>query len=165
MRRTLLLLTTMALALLLAAGVALAQAPTQHINQTLPVDFTLDDTEGCSGELIPLTGQLHAVFHLTLDDAGNVQHLATQFTFANVKGTGDVSGGTYTVPTTSTSTVNSNLGGFPIITTEHSISNVIGQGELPDSRAHFLIHFTINENETVTAEVSQFKFECSEGSL
>jgi hypothetical protein len=163
MRKTLLLLTTMALALVLAAGVALAQAPTQHINQTLPVDFNLDD-QACSGELIHLTGELHAVFHLTLDDAGNVQHLATQFTFANVKGTGEVSGGRYTVPTTSTSTANSNLGGFPIITTEHNISNVIGQGQLPDSRAHLLIHFTINENETVTAEVVQARFECSEGS-
>jgi hypothetical protein len=163
MRRTLFMLVLMGTTLALAAGVALAQAPTQHINQTLPVDFNLDD-DACSGELIHLTGELHAVFHITLDDAGNVQHLATQFTFANVKGTGDVSGGTYTVPTISTSTVNSNLGGFPIITTEHATSTVIGQGQLPDSRAHLLIHFTINENETVTAEVSQFKFECSEGS-
>ena len=160
MRKSLLLLTTMALALLLAAGVALAQAPTQHINQTLPVDFNLDDTEGCSGELIPLTGQLHAVFHLTLDDAGNVQHLASQHTFANAKGTGDVSGGQYTLLSKVTNTVNSNLGGFPIVTTETASGTLIGQGQLPDSTAHLVLHFTIHEDDTVTAEVIHFRSEC-----
>jgi hypothetical protein len=163
MRKTLLLLTTTSLALLLAAGVTLAQAPTQHINQTLPVDFDLDDTEGCSGELIHLTGELHAVFHLTLDDAGDIQHLATMFTFAKVKGTGLVSGEKYTVPTTATTTAHNYPGGFPITVTEQSTSNVIGQGQLPDSRVHFLSHITVNENETVTAEFSQFRAECSGG--
>jgi hypothetical protein len=162
MRKTLLLLTTMALALLLAAGVALAQATTQHINQTLPVDFAVDDQE-CSGELIHFTGQLHAVFHITNDAAGGI-HAAAQFTFADVKGIGEVSGGEYRLPTTATSTFHTNSEGFPIIATEHSTSNVIGQGQLPDSKAHLLIHFTINENETVTAEVVQARFECSEGS-
>jgi hypothetical protein len=164
MRKALLLLTTMTLALLVAAGAALAQAPTQHINQTLPVDFNLDDTEGCSGELIHLTGELHAVFHLTLDDAGNVQHLATQFTFANVTGTGEVSGGQYTVPTTVTSTAHSNLGGFPITGTEQSTSTVIGQGQLPDSRVHSLLRYTLYEDGFMTVEVSQFRAECRNGS-
>jgi hypothetical protein len=164
MRKSLLLLTTMALALLLAAGVALAQAPTQHINQTLPVDFNVDD-EACSGELIHFfTGEVHSVFHLTLDDAGNVQHLASQHTFANAKGTGDVSGGQYTLLSKVTNTVNSNLGGFPIVTTETASGTLIGQGQLPDSTFHQVLHFTIHEDGTVTAEVVQSRFECSEGS-
>jgi hypothetical protein len=104
------------------------------------------------------------VFHLTLDDAGNVQHLATQFTFANVKGTGAVSGGTYTVPTTVTSTSHSSSGGFPITGTEQSTSNVIGQGQLPDSRVHSLLRYTLYEDGFMTVEVSQFRAECRKGS-
>jgi hypothetical protein len=159
MRKTLLLLTTMTLALLLAAGVALAQATTTHLQETLPVDFTLDQTEGCSGELVPLTGQLNSVFHITEDAAGGI-HVATEFNFANVQGTGEVSGGQYRVPTVSRSTATTDSDGFPVIVSEETSSIVIGQGQLPDERVHFTFHITINENETVTADVFAFRAEC-----
>ena len=132
--------------------------PQKTIHQTLPVDFNLND-EACGGDLIPLTGELNSVFHLFDDGAGGF-HLNTEFNFANVKGTGEPSGGHYTVPTTSTSTVHSHSDGYPIIVTENARSTVIGQGQLPDSTAHLVLHFTIHEDDTVTAEVTHFRSEC-----
>jgi hypothetical protein len=155
-------------ALVVACGLALglgltreAQAvgpPTEPIRQSLLVDFDLDD-EACSGDLIHLTGKLNSVFHLVDDGAGGF-HVNTEFNFAGVQGTGEPSGGHYTVATTARSTFYSHSDGFPIIASETTSSIVIGQGQLPDSTAHILIHFTIHENDTVTAEVIHVRSEC-----
>jgi hypothetical protein len=142
----------------LAIGSFKVKATKEPIRQSLLVDFDLDD-EACSGDLIHLTGKLNAVFHLVDDGAGGF-HVNTEFNFANVEGTGEPSGGHYTVPTTARSTLYSHSDGFPIIVTETTSSTVIGQGQLPDSTAHQVIHFTIHENDTVTAEVNHFRSEC-----
>jgi hypothetical protein len=162
MRKTLLLLTTMTLALLLAAGVALAQATTETISETQQVDFTLDGNE-CIGEPVHFTGKLHLLIHITEDAAGGM-HTAIELNFTNVKGTGAVSGGQYTAPTIGTTTLHSNSGGFPIVQTVTEKSIVIGQGQLPDERTHLVFHITINENETVTAEILKATAECRNGS-
>jgi hypothetical protein len=163
-RRVILVLAALVVASGLALGLGLtreAQAvgpPTEPIRQSLLVDFDLDD-EACSGDLIHLTGKLNSVFHLVDDGAGGF-HVNTEFNFADVQGTGAPSGGHYRVPTTARSTFYSHSDGFPIIVTETTTSTVIGQGQLPDSTAHLLIHFTIHENDTVTAEVIHFRSEC-----
>jgi hypothetical protein len=163
-RRVILVLAALVVACGLVLGLGLtreAQAvdpPQKTIHQTLPVDFDLRD-ETCSGDIIHLTGKLNSVFHLFDDGAGGF-HLNTEFNFADVQGTGEPSGGHYTVPTTGTTTVHSHADGFPITTTETTSSIVIGQGQLPDSTAHILIHFTIHENDTVTAEVIHVRSEC-----
>jgi len=110
----------------------------------------------CVKVIIP---KLNSVFHLVEDGAGGF-HVNTEFNFAGVQGTGEPSGGHYTVPTTARSTFYSHSDGFPIIVTETTSSTVIGQGQLPDSTAHILIHFTIHENDTVTAEVIHVRSEC-----
>jgi hypothetical protein len=163
-RRVILVLAALVVACGLVLGLGLtreAQAvdpPQKTIHQTLPVDFDLRD-ETCSGDIIHLTGKLNSVFHLFDDGAGGF-HLNTEFNFANVQGTGEPSGGHYTVPTTSKSTVHSHSDGFPMIVTETTSMNVIGQGQLPDSTAYQVLHFTIHEDDTVTAEVSHFRSEC-----
>ena len=162
MRKTLLLLTTMTLTLLLAAGVALAQATTETFSETHQVEFTLDGNE-CIGEPVHFTGQLHLLIHITEDAAGGM-HTAIEENFTNVKGTGAVSGGQYTAPTIGTTTLHSNSGGFPIVQTVSEESIIIGEGQLPDERTHLVFHLTINENETVTSEFLKATGECRNGS-
>jgi hypothetical protein len=160
MRRTMFMLVVMGTTLALAAGVALAQATTETIVDTQPVEFVV--AEDCAGEEIQFSGQIHSVFHITQDAAGGT-HVAAENNL-NVQGTGLVSGGQYRMLATILSTQHINSGGFPIVFTTEGSGKVIGKGQLPDFMAHSVVHFTINENGTVTAEVLQVKFECRNGS-
>jgi hypothetical protein len=162
MRRTMLMLVIMGTTVALAAGVALAQATTETIEDKQTIEFGLDENP-CIGEPVHFSATLHSVFHITQDAAGGF-HVATEFNLANVEGTGAVSGGQYRAPTVVHSTFHSNSGGFPIIVTETSEANIIGEGQLPDFTSHFLVHLTINENGTVTAEVLRVREECRGGS-
>jgi len=165
MRKTLLLLTTMTLTLLLAAGVALAQATTFHESETQSTEFFLEeDPENvCVGETIHFTGLIHFTNHITQDASGGL-HTVTHFNFIDVQGTGLVSEGQYRLPQALNGTIHSNSGGFPIVQTEEVSSQVIGQGQLPDFRSHFLLHITINENGDSTAVVDGATAECRNGS-
>jgi hypothetical protein len=68
------------------------------------------------------------------------------------------------VPTAVNGTIQSNSGGFPIVQTDTATGKAIGEGQLPDLIFQFLLHITINENETVTADVEVLKVMCRNGS-
>jgi hypothetical protein len=161
MRRTMCMLVVMGTTLALAAGVALAQATTFHEVDTQQTEFFLeeDPENPCVGETIHFTGLIHFTSHTTQDAAGGL-HTVTHFNFIDVQGTGLVSGGQYRLPQALNGTIHSNAGGFPIVQTEEVSGQVIGQGQLPDFRSHFLLHITINENGDSTAEVLRVTAQC-----
>jgi hypothetical protein len=161
MRRTMFVLVVMGTTLALAAGVALAQATTETIEDTQPVEFEVFND--CSGEWVLFSGQFHSISHITQDAASGI-HVVGEFNSANLQGTGLESGGQYTAQMSGRFIEHRNSGGFPIVLTTETTGNVIGQGQLPDFKAHFLLRITINENGTVTAEILRVRFECSNGS-
>jgi hypothetical protein len=158
MRRTMCMVVVMVTTLALAAGAALAQATTETIEDTTPLEFTLDQSP-CAGELIHVSGQLHTVSHVTHDATG-VMHAESHFNHVNVQGTGLVSGGQYRVIATQQATAHGDFEEYPIRYTLQETSNVIGQGQLPDFMLHLTYHVVINEDGTVTMEVINFRAEC-----
>jgi hypothetical protein len=78
--------------LALAAGMALAQATTFTSNEKVPLDQIVDNP--CTGEPLLLTGELHFLFHETVDANGGL-HVQIHFQPQGVSGTGLVSGEQY----------------------------------------------------------------------
>jgi hypothetical protein len=73
MRKTLLLFTTTALALLLAAGVALAQdGPVQPTTTHFTGGFGQETVDPCTGELLTITGTLDGVIHEMVTPTGEI---------------------------------------------------------------------------------------------
>jgi hypothetical protein len=73
MRKTLLLFTTTALALLLAAGVALAQdGPVQPTTTHFTGGFGQETVDPCTGELLTITGTLDGVIHEMVTPTGDI---------------------------------------------------------------------------------------------
>jgi len=50
---------------------------------------------------------------------------------------------------------------FPVVVTQEHTVNVIGSGTVPDFKAHFLMHYTVDNNGVVTAEMLYDHAECS----
>jgi hypothetical protein len=155
MRRTMFLLVFMGTTLALAAGVALAQGAE---TSRAPIDPFVLVSEDCAGETILVTGKLNSVFHVVEDEAGGL-HVNTHFNFANTEGVGQVTGVTYRVPTTVNSIQTLTQPG-QLISTDVSMSLIVGQGQVPNQLATAVIHFVIAPDGTPKAEVVHFRFEC-----
>ncbi len=163
MSRTVLLLTSTAVAALvsvLASGLALAQATTEHISETVPlVDITFDNP--CTGEPMEVTGEVHITGNVTFDAEGGVHGIFTE-RFNDVKATGVESGEEYVV--TQVIQFNNNarqFGGFPPAE-ETGTSSLLftSKGSSDDFLAHFTFHITVNSNGELTSTVAVAKVEC-----
>jgi hypothetical protein len=162
MRRTMFMLVVTGTTLALAAGVALAQATTDAGSNTQAIEFFLDKEDPryqCVGETIHFTGLLHSTDVVTEDATGGV-HVVSHWNLIDVQGTGLVSGGQYRLRGTLNGTSRDESGGYTTVQTDEFSSQVIGQGQLPDFRSHFLLHHTINANGDSTAEVFVDTVQC-----
>jgi hypothetical protein len=157
LRCIILLLAVLAASLALAAGVALAQATTKHFEGTAPANFNI--VNPCNGEVVHLSGEFHFAGQLTFDAAGG-NHRTLEVNTTGVKGTGE-SGAQYVVQMITPGAGSTGEGSFPITFTNENTTNIIGRGQVPDFKTHFTFHITFNENGDVTAEVLQFRTECT----
>jgi hypothetical protein len=161
MRRTMFMLVVMGTTLALAAGVALAQGQGAETSRG-PIDDFVLSAEDCAGETILVRGKLNSVFHIVEDEDGFL-HVNTHFNFAHTEGVGQVTGVKYVVPTTVHSIQTLTQPG-QLISTDVSSSLTVSQGQVPNQLATAVIHFVIDPDGTVKAEVVEFRFECRDGS-
>jgi hypothetical protein len=90
-RRSITLLAALAVALLMASGLALAQAATETLNVNQPESFTIDNP--CTGEPILVEGVFHHLVHVTQTEEG--YHFVIRTNTQDVTGTGLRTGDEY----------------------------------------------------------------------
>jgi hypothetical protein len=113
---------------------------------------------GGAGEFVQLTGQLHDLFHITLDGAGGF-HLKFQDNPQAVSGTGEITGDKYHA-TGVTKLERSTSGKVQVEQTFVNNFHIIGQGNVNNLLVHETAHITVHPDGTVTAFHDKFNIEC-----
>jgi hypothetical protein len=129
------------------------------ITQTqIPVDTTIFlPCAAGSGELVAVTGNVHAVFSVTNDRNGGV-HIHTQFNNAGIRGIGLLTGDKYQVAGGNRFESNA-TGGMSEFTFTNSFI-MTGPGRGNNLYIHELMHVTINANGEITAHVEMIEGHC-----
>jgi hypothetical protein len=123
-------------------------------NGDVPLPPTLHNP--CNGEIVDISGVLHEVIDKTVSDSGNI-HLSVHFNAQGVSGVGETTGANYSF----SDSVNEHLtfAGASNETISHTL-HVVGQGGVPNFDFHFLVHFTVNADGTVTSSFDNFTTTC-----
>lgn len=138
-----------------STGIGSAQATEFTDNEFIPMSLT---GAGC-GDVIEISGTLHALIHVTFDAGGG---FTVKFLFQPqaVTGTGLVSGATYQGVGETQGTDTDNGPGPQFESTFVNNFNLISHGTTANFLVHETIHVTVNENGAVTAEVINSSVEC-----
>jgi hypothetical protein len=139
-----------------SAAYAAAQTFTGVVK--IPVDTTdfVPCAAGGAGEEVHLTGEIHDLFHITLDSAGGA-HVKVQLSDQGISGTGLTTGDKYHRTGATNFEFNAKVGEQ---TTVVNNFDIIGQGNGNNFLLHVTLHITVNANGTVTAEVVNTSVEC-----
>lgn len=151
-------ISLMAVTALGGASAARAQATTVTTNEFVPVTvlaFVPCANDG-AGELVILTGTLHVLSHVTIDDQGGL-HVKQHFQPQGISGTGLTTGDTYHGTGVTQSEFDATAG-----VEQTSINNfrIIGQGPNNNLLVHSTSHVTVTPNGDVTTVVDNFSVEC-----
>ena len=111
------------------------------------------------GEIVSLTGTLHILLHVTVDETGGV-HVKSHFQPQNLAGVGMTTGDSYRGTGVTQQTDNISGDGLPFEFTFVNNFRVIGQGPGNNFLIHQNVHGTINANGELTAAVDNFRAEC-----
>jgi hypothetical protein len=135
---------------------ALAAAETLTVNTTQ----TLGSVQfySCAGEYIALSGDYHALFHVTFDPTGGT-HVVGAHNSQGIRGVGLQSGTLFRAADGDRRTTN--IFGAPgFETTYVDAFRLIGQGESPDLLVYVTMHVTFAPDQGFTAQVSNVSSEC-----
>jgi hypothetical protein len=136
---------------------ALAPADTLTVNTFFPITLLVfvPCANGGAGEDVLLSGTLHDLFHITIND--NSLHVKTHDQPQGISGTGLVTGDKYQATGVTQDEFNTSFGAE-----ETFINNfrIIGQGNGNNFLVHENFHVTINANGTVTALHDNFSIDC-----
>jgi hypothetical protein len=142
------------------AGRPLLAASTLNDNQIVPLDLVVfvDCADGGAGELVALSGRLHAIVQITESSSGNY-HVRTHFQPQDLAGVGLTTGDRYrgTGVTQDQLVIN---GVFPMTYTYVNNFRMIGQGPGNNFQVHENYHLTINANGVVTVDRDNFSSSC-----
>jgi hypothetical protein len=141
---------------------AYASATSFTANAEIPIDFIVfvPCANGGAGEPVDISGSLHDLFHITVDDSGGV-HVKAQDNPQGVQGVGEVTGTSYQGTGVTQEYFNEGSGGLPFLFTFVNNFRIIGQGPDNNFTVHETTHVTVNPNGTVTAFVDNFSATCS----
>ena len=137
---------------------ALAKATTVTTNVKYPVVWIeyVPCAMGGAGEMIVLSGDLHVLFHTTLDDTGGF-HIKMHTQPQGLSGTGQTSGDKYQGTGVTQYSFNGKVGETYTFVNNY---RMIGQGPGNNLLVHQNVHITINANGDMTAEVDNIKVDC-----
>jgi hypothetical protein len=134
-----------------------APASSSTISTVFPIDLIVfvPCANGGAGEDVALSGNLHDLFHITVN--GNSLHVKTHDQPQGISGTGLVTGDKYQATGVTQDEFNTSFG-----MEETFINNfrIIGQGPGNNFLVHENFHITINANGTVTASHDNFTVDC-----
>ena len=127
-------------------------------NQNVPIDSYIDNP--CLGEAVHLTGELHIVFSMTINN--NSAHVRSHFQPAGVSGEGQTTGAKYQGTGITRQDQNIPVEGdpFPMSLTFVNNFRIVGQGSASNYLVHQNVHITVNADGAVTAEVDNNSVEC-----
>jgi hypothetical protein len=155
-------------ALALAGGLltlALLSKPAQAqaegaTSEQFPTEFTIN-TSACGGEVINVTGTIHTVNRVRVDEDGTF-HGTSHFNLVGVKGVGLTSGDNYVIPG-SGAVVHNVVQPGQIVTGTVDINLVIGKGQQPNQVALARVHYVISPEGEIKVESISFHFKCQPG--
>jgi hypothetical protein len=134
-----------------------APASSSTVSTVFPIDLIVfvPCANGGAGEDVALSGNLHDLFHITVN--GNSLHVKTHDQPQGISGTGLVTGDKYQATGVTQDEFNTSFG-----MEETFINNfrIIGQGPGNNFLVHENFHITINANGTVTASHDNFTVDC-----
>jgi len=134
-----------------------APASSSTISTVFPIDLIVfvPCANGGAGEDVALSGNLHDLFHITVN--GNSLHVKAHDQPQGISGTGLVTGDKYQATGVTQDEFNTSFG-----MEETFINNfrIIGQGPGNNFLVHENFHITINANGTVTAFHDNFTVDC-----
>jgi len=109
-----------------------------------------------AGELVFLTGNLHALVRFTMDQAGGI-HAAAHFQPQGISGVGQTTGAKYQATGVTQDEFNAKRG-----IQETFINNfrIVGQGPGNNFLIHETFHITFNANGVASASVDNFSVDC-----
>jgi hypothetical protein len=128
-----------------------------QIEMPLATTITVPCAARGAGEMIDLTGEVHAVFSVTVDANGGV-HISTHFNNVGVSGIGLTTGDRYHAAGPNHFVSNSRG-------TQNELTFVndfllVAPGSGNNLRIHELVHVTVDANGEITAEVNSLAVDC-----
>jgi len=138
---------------------ALAKADTVTTNVKYQVEWTqwVPCAMDGAGESVTLSGEMHKVYHATVNDGCGSVHITNNCQPQRITGIGLTSGDKYRATGVTQGSFNGWVG-----TRETDVNNfrIIGQGPGNNFLLHETVHITVNANGEVTADVDNYRFEC-----
>lgn len=131
-----------------------APAQTETTSVIVPTDFYVYIP--CLGETLRLAGELHALFHITLDGNGGF-HAKMLYQPTQLKGSTDISGYEYVAVGVTQETFDGKVG------EQYTFINnfyMIGKDNAPNFKVHEDLHVTICPDGTVTVDHYHFRVTC-----
>lgn len=122
-------------------------------NEKVPITWTAFIP--CNGETVVLEGYMHIKFAVTVDGAGGF-HVTQSSQPMGLQGVGD-QGNKYNGVGGTRWTMNMKVGE---VYTYVNVYRIVGAGKAPTFSVHQTIHYTINANGVVTAQVDNLKTYC-----
>jgi hypothetical protein len=122
----------------------------------IAIDVLIPCANGGLGEIVSLSGNLHDLFHITIDGRGG-GHFRVHDNPQGITGVGQTTGAKYQATGVTQSQTN-----FTVGSTDTFINNfrIIGQGPGNNFLVHENFHVTVNANGTVTVAHDNFSIEC-----
>jgi hypothetical protein len=114
---------------------------------------------GGTGELVELSGNLHALEHITTSETGNVT-VRSHFQPQGVSGVGLTSGTKYQATGVTQETFTTG-GPFPFVDTFVNNFRIIGAGAGNNLTIHQTLHITVNANGVVTTTEDHGEIRCT----
>lgn len=146
---------TAVVALVSAAGAGAAVTTNEQI--PIGIGVFIPCANGGAGEVAVLSGTLHVLSSVTIDDQGGL-HVTQHFQPQGVSGVGLQTGDSYQGTGVTRSEFNATAG---IESTSVNNFRIIGQGPNNNYLVHSVFHVTITPNGDVSTVVNDFSVECS----
>jgi hypothetical protein len=161
MKRPLGKIAAIVVLLLSTAGpLGFGAAITSTVSTSFPIDIRvfIPCAAGGTGEVVDLSGSLHAVFSTTVN--GNNVHFHVLFDPQGATGVGETTGVKYQGTGETRFDLNADVVAFPLVVTFVNNFKIIGQGPNNNLLVHENFHVTINADGTLTAFLDNFSFTC-----
>ena len=133
-----------------------AETSTQIVVNPISITKFVPCANGGLGEDVSLSGDIHSVFHVTLDGSGGA-HVVVIHNPQGVSGTGLTTGAKYQGAGTHQDVFNATVG---VEETTVTIGQLIGQGPGNNLLIHDILHTTVLANGVVTSFHDNFSIEC-----
>jgi len=149
--------------MLLAAALVVVPTASAEVvtNEKIPVTLNVfvPCAAGGAGEVISISGNLHVLIAVTLDDTGGF-HYKDHFQPQGLRGQGLTTGDKYQGTGVTQFQMNVSAASLPYEFTYVNNFRMIGQGPGNNFTVHENVHVRVNADGTATAEVDNFKVEC-----